>query len=497
MANLKAGFSNGSREAGVIVMGSITSVYGRQQSVGNLVRFLIIVTGLLVLAGCGGAGSTSVTSTPPSSGSAGTAQLSVNLGPAGNYQNGIFTSVTVCAPGSTTSCTTIPNVLVDTGSVGLRVLGSNAQGASGDQVANLGLSQVNDPSSGEPEYECVQYGDLSYTWGPVQMATVQVGTETAANLPGVAANSGIPIQVISTVAPPQTIQVGSGTAYNPCLTYPTSNDSVLTGGPDDDTVASLGANGILGIGNFPQDCVTASTNYCAGTVTGMYMGYDTGTGAGTVQGATPVGDQVWNFVSALAVDNNGEQISLPSVPADGSATASGTVTFGIGTESNNGISSSEKVYELDGDGNFAAASYNGVNYTSANSGGTFIDSGSNALFVSDAGTLGTADCTSPDVSGFYCPSSSLSLQPLGLTGYNNNTTSVSLVIDNAMTLAGTGNAAFDDLGGPSCVSSSSATCSQSTDYWDLGLPFFYGRPIFVGISSTAGTGTYPNGFWAF
>ncbi len=478
-------------------MGRMASACERQQLIGILVRALMIIGGLMVSAGCGGAGSTSATSTTTSSGMAGTAQLSVNLGPAGNYQNGIFTSVTICAPGGSTACTTIPNVLVDTGSVGLRLLGSTAQGISGDQVENLGLVQVTDPSSGQPEYECVQFGDLSYTWGPVEMGTVQVGSETASNIPGGSANAGIPIQVISTLAAPRVIQVGQGTADNPCLTYPGSNGSTFTGGLDDDTVANLGANGILGVGNFPQDCVLATTNYCSGEVTGMYMGYDATTGAGIVDGTTPATDQVWNPVSALPVDKNGVQISLPTVPADGSATASGTLTFGIGTESNNGISSSQTVYELDDDGNFAAASYNSFDYTSANSGGSFIDSGSNALYVSDAGTLGTTDCANPDFYGFYCPSSPLSLMPLGLTGDNNTTTNVSLVIDNAQTLVDTGNSAFDDLGGPSCIASSSAPCSQSTDYWDLGLPFFYGHPIFVGISSTAGTGTYPNGFWAF
>ncbi len=474
-------------------MGKIASFSGKGEFVGISVRLLGLIASLIVLAACGGAHSTSSTSTTASSSSADTVTVNVYLGPTGNYDNGIFTSVTVCAPGSTTSCTTIPNVLVDTGSVGLRVLGSNAQGISASQVGNLGLKQVTDPSSGEPEYECVEYGDLSYTWGPVEMATVTVGGETSSNLPGVAANTGIPIQVITTAAPPQTIQYGASTANNPCLTVPGSNDESFSGGPDADTVSTLGANGILGIGNFPQDCVLATTNYCSDEVTGMYMGYDASTGAGIVDGTTPEGDQVWNFVSALPADNNGTQISLPSVAANGAATASGTLTFGISTESNNGISS-HAIYELDEDGNFATASYNSITYTSSNSGGTFIDSGSNALYVSDAGTLGTTDCTSSDFAGFYCPTSTLNLLPLGLAGYNSTSTSVSLVIANTESLVGTGNAAFDDLGGPSCISSSTSPCSPATDYWDLGLPFFFGRPLYVGISE--GTAS-PNGYWAF
>ncbi len=475
-------------------MGKIVSFSGKSEFVGISVRFLGIIAGLIFLVGCGGAGSTSTpvtTSGGPSA--ADTVTVNVNLGLTGNYDNGIFTSVTVCAPGSSTNCTTIPNVLVDTGSVGLRLLGSDAQGVSAAQVGNLGLTQVTDPSSGEPEYECVQFGDLSYTWGPVQLATVTVGGETSSHLPGVAANTGIPIQVITTAATPQTIQVGTGTANNPCLTVPGSNDETFTGGPDDDTVAVLGANGILGIGNFSQDCVLATTNYCSSEVTGMYMGFNASTGEGIVDGTTPEGDQVWNFVSALPTDNNGTQISLPSVAANGSATASGTLTFGIGTESNNGMSS-QAIYELDEYGNFASASYNSIAYTSTNSGGTFIDSGSNALYVSDAGTLGTTDCASNDFAGLYCPTSTLSLMPLGLAGYNSTSTSVSLVIANAESLVGTGNAAFDDLGGPSCISSSTTPCSPATDYWDLGLPFFFGRPLYVGISE--GT-AYPNGYWAF
>jgi len=53
-------------------------------------------------------------------------------------------------------------------------------------------------------------------------------------------------------------------------------------------------------------------------------------------------------------------------------------------------------------------------------------------------------------------------------------------------------AAFDDLGGPSGT-------GLSSDYFDLGLPFFFGRPVFVGIAGTTvpGSANAPNGYFAF
>ena len=81
------------------------------------------MAGLLLLASCGGgSASTNVVTTNP--GGSNVATLAVNLGLTGSYVNGVFTSVQVCAPGSTSNCVTIPDVLVDTGSTGLRVLSS-------------------------------------------------------------------------------------------------------------------------------------------------------------------------------------------------------------------------------------------------------------------------------------------------------------------------------------------------------------------------------------
>ncbi|MGB7592112.1 MAG: DUF3443 family protein, partial [Terriglobia bacterium] len=433
---------------------------------------------------------------------ANTVPVSVNLGPNNNLVNGIYTTVTVCAPG-TTNCTTIPNVMVDTDSVGLRVLSTGAAGVT-TQVGNLNLPQVTDPTTSYPLYECVQFGDLSYAWGAMQMATVQVGGETASQLPGATANTGIPIQVISTGTVPNLISYEGEVYYNPCTNYETTESSP-TGGLDDDTVASLGSNGILGIGLFPQDCTLDTTNLCTSleTTTGQYLAYDASNGDANVE-PTALADQAWNPVAAFPVDNNGELLSLPSMPATGQATATGTLTFGIGTETNNAITT-QTVYEVDCNADFLQATFNGVNYYDVDNqtdcsseNPSFIDSGTNSLTFLDPGTLtsatgvSTVNCSD---NPWYCPASTLNLSPpdLGLTLYGDNGTSgtVLLSIANADSLfSGNDYGAFFNLGGSS-ISSGEPT---SDDFIDLGLPFFFGRTIFVGISE--GT-QYPNGYWAF
>lgn len=430
------------------------------------------------------------------------------------YYNGIFTTVTVCQPGSTTNCATIPNVLVDTGSYGLRVLSNLLVNSSG---TSFSLPQVTDPSSVLPIYECVEYGDLTYTWGPVQLATVQVGGETASQLPaasGGTANAGIPIQVIAAnTTPPEVIYYGPNASYqqnyNPCLINP------ITGNPDtaaqynDDTVATLGANGILGVGNQAQDCgincttLTNTYNYtngpymiCSAAVCGIQ--------------AVAQSNQVWNPVAAFPTDNNGESIQLPSIPATGAApnpsTITGTMTFGIGTETNNAITS-QTIYEANCEADLNEVTFNTIPYfdvannnqsNCATANASFIDSGSNALYILDPATLQTAtgittvNCTD---NGWYCPQSTLNLTGnLAFTIYGENSTqgTVSLSIANADSLfSGNENAAFSNLGGSSIATGQ----SSSFDSFDFGLPFFYNRTVFVGIAGTSAS--YPNGYWAF
>ena len=403
--------------------------------------------------------------------------VSVNFGPngaAGGYYNGVFTSVTVCTP-NTTTCQTIDNVLVDTGSVGLRILSN--------QLGSVVPTQINDPTTSEALYACVEYADMSYTWGPMQLVTVQLGGETASQIPNGTANAGIPVQVIT---------VG-GSA-------PAGADCASGGGGSDNSVALLGANGILGVGLYPQDCGTTCTGTPQSSAQYPWPYIICTAAQACLYSSASLADQAWNPVAAFSsTDTNGVLLSLNSVPQAGAASGTGTLYFGIGTQTNNQITT-QTSYEVDVYGNFQQATYAGVNYNSSNSGGAFIDSGSNALYILDASTLSTASGVTTNNcadNAFYCPNSTLNL-PITLTGVNGTsvTGNGNLSIANADTLfSGNQNAVFYNLGGASCVAATGFSCNASTDYLDFGAPFFLGKPIFVGIEGT--NSNLPNGYWAF
>jgi Protein of unknown function (DUF3443) len=420
--------------------------------------FLVVMTGLIFLGSCGGSSSSSSSSsssTPSSPAANNTAPITVGfgiLGASGGYVNGAWTSVTVCEPGSTTNCQTIDNVLVDTGSIGLRILNS---AFTNFPASSLGAIK---DSGGNQLQECIQYADTSYSWGPMMLADVKLAGEKA---------SSIPIQVI-----------GGNSFDVPSACIATPIVAGLPNGGNDDTVAALGANGILGIVGYPWDCGTSCATAGSGD---MYYTCPSGN-CGYASVDTTV--QATNPVAAFSsTDNNGVLITLPSVPAAGAAdgTVSGSLIFGIGTQSNNALSSGATIYGVDQYGNIPTAHYNGVQYTSPNN-GIYLDTGSNALYVFDANALASAaivECA--DASGFYCPGSTISLSPITLSGYNSTTGTVSLSIANADTLFASGNAAFSNLGGDGGT-------GPSNDTVDFGLPYFLGRSMYVGIMPAVFTG---------
>ena len=69
---------------------------------------------VLTLSSCGGGGKSAVAPSNPITGAASNvATVTVDAGPASNSVNTLYTSIKICAPGSTTNCQTINNIQVD------------------------------------------------------------------------------------------------------------------------------------------------------------------------------------------------------------------------------------------------------------------------------------------------------------------------------------------------------------------------------------------------
>jgi hypothetical protein len=389
----------------------------------------------LLLSGCGSGSSSaspSSAATATSSSGSNVQAIVVDSGPsaAGGTINEPFVSVTICAPANPSNCQTIDHVLVDTGSEGLRILASVLS-----PTLAAALPQQADANN-NAIVECTQFAD-GYTWGPIKTVNMKISGETA---------NALPMQVIGDLA------------YSNFVPEDCSSS-----GPAENTVVTFGANGVLGIGAFAQDCGGACVGNAA---SGVYYSCSSS--------CQPIGlnlaQQMQNPITLFATDNNGVILSLPAISATGATSASGTMTFGVGTQSNNGLGTA-KVYTLNPISGYFTTIFNGVSYTDS-----FLDSGSNALFFNDSSI---PQCS--DGSGFYCPSSILSLSAVN-QGQNGTNGTVSFSVGNADTINPTVTA-FDLLAG---------TNGDSTSF-DWGLPFFFGRSVYTvieGYNTTGGTGPY-------
>jgi len=405
-----------------------------------------------------------------------------------NSANVPYTSVTICTPG-TTSCQTIDHILVDTGSTGLRLMSSVLSSAVTLPAITVG---------GAPLIECVQFAD-GYSWGSMRQADVHIAGETAAN---------IPVQV-----------VGDSSAY----TVPASctGTSVTPLGPLND-VSSFGANGVLGVGLFDQDCGTG----CVGNPSvGFY--YACPTVASCAGSVAALNQQTTNPVFAFAADangvadNNGVVLQFPALaPATGASNVRGTLTFGINTRGNNSAATaSVNTYVADGYGDFFSTittiSTSSYTITATPYGNSFIDSGSNGIYIPGTDIPGdtTTHWFTPTVAasnGLPADVIILGARQQGSLGGGYNTSGVmtsvptgpintfTFEIANANTVlfpSGTGNNnTFNGL------SAASKGGTSETGGIDWGLPFFLGKTIYIGlelqpitVAGTAQTGP----FWAY
>lgn len=414
---------------------------------------LIALAGLLQAACGGGGGGTPSTATGPAAPTAPTAPSATTTTTTGggtnapgtalaaneqvvnvdagvsNGVNLLYTSVTVCTPGDSAACTTVDHVLIDTGSTGLRLFASVLP-ASVKPTQRLA-------SNNTPLVECMQFAD-GYSWGPIKSLDVKLSGETVKSM---------------------AVQVIGDPAYS---TVPTDCSST---GPSENTVSAFGSNGVLGVGNFLEDCGSACVNTA---VAGVYYACAS---TGCVATKVDTASQVRNPVVQLAANNNGVLIRLPAVPLDGATGISGSLIFGIGTATNNGLGAA-KIFTVDPFDATLSVTANGATYASS-----FVDSGSNANFFT---STGTPVCTS----GFYCPASRQTV-PAVLQGRNGVNASVDFTFDNADTMFRTHPtyAVLPMLAGPAFNSTAV----------DLGLPLFFGRTVFTafeGKSTPGGAGPY-------
>lgn len=320
---------------------------------------------------------------PPVAAASNVLAMVVGPGPSNNI-NIPFVSVRVCTPG-TSVCRTIDNVLVDTGSTGLRLLNT--------ALNNLALPAQTNANSAIT-LECAQF--LSFVvWGPVRQADVYLGDKLAAS---------VPIQVIADPA------------------HPVVPSNCSSAGPVVTTVSDLHANGVLGIGSFVNDgqryynCSPTSTSTRCPAV------------------LLP-SQQVQNPVALFDADNNGVVLQLPAVSATGARQLAGAVIFGVGTRSNNQLGDA-LVLQTDSRG-FFNTTYKGVSL--ANS---FIDSGSNGLYFPDAAIPACAGA----LTDFFCPAMMQSLSAtVRLSGGSAETLAFS--IGNASSLLASNNFVYNNLGG--------------------------------------------------
>ncbi len=381
---------------------------------------------LLSLAGCGGGGggggSTPTQNVQP---------VIVDAGPAG-VPDLLFTTVTICAPGSTSNCQTIDHIQVDTGSSGLRLIASVVS-------PTLSLRQQVDAGN-NPIVECAQFAD-GYSWGPVKVADLQIAGERA---------NAMPVQIIGDPGFPA---------------VPTACSST---GPPENTVAEFGANGLIGMSVFAQDCGPACAQFA---IPGVYYSCPA---TGCQPAAVALAQQLPNPVSLFSGDNNGVLIQMPQIAAAGALTASGSLIFGIGTQSNNGLGGAT-ILTVDPNTGYITTVFNGKTYSNS-----YIDSGSSVVFF---GTNAFPRCTGV-AQGFYCPATTQSLSAT-MQGINQTTANVSFTVANVDQLA-TANPTFNAFNNLAAPAGDNITFA-----W--GLPFFFGRNVYTAIeakSTPAGLGPY-------
>ncbi|WP_192843043.1 DUF3443 family protein [Aureimonas frigidaquae] len=251
----------------------------------------------------------------------------MGLPPHGGF-NRILVSVKICKPG-TSQCVTVDDVMIDTGSTGLR-LQASALPAGFTLPDALGPDQ-------KPLAECLHFVS-SRAWGGVVHADLTLGGMSAQKLP---------IQVIGDATRPR---------------------------PDDcpPSASAPTSNGTLGIGIRPFDC----TGACTASARMPLIYTCDALSCAPLEGSVDQAYRLPNPVTRFNVHSNGIVLEFPDAPAGGAAAVKGTLTLGVETADNNRLGSAQRLM-LGPNGLFTTL-YDGRTYP-----GSYIDSGTATYAFAD------------------------------------------------------------------------------------------------------------------
>lgn len=245
------------------------------------------------MAGCASMPSSRQPSSSPEGESSEDNVLSVLVGPNASFKsetnlNNPRVTVTVCVPGKS-DCIDIPDVRLDTGSIGLRVLKTAIPFAL-PSVAREKESEV---------AECEIFSKHS-AWGTIRSADVILGHERAPS---------VPIQVLD----------------------PTFHSNLKTCEGAYQGPLDLQGNGILGVAPEALDCGHDCAKF------GDYELYYNCSQDKCIRIAPDTSITVTNPVTRMPKDNNGVIVQFPSLPPEGLKQITGKLILGIGTKDNNRI----------------------------------------------------------------------------------------------------------------------------------------------------------------
>ncbi|WP_175949411.1 DUF3443 family protein [Burkholderia vietnamiensis] len=261
-----------------------------------------------------------------------------------NYDiNRALVSVTVCVPG-TSQCETVDNVMLDTGSVGLRLQRSALKHP--ERFAAMAGPDAHALA------ECYRFVS-SAAWGIVTRVDLRLAAIQASN---------IPIQIVDEA------NASYGDHPRP--------DSCLKGGKPT-------SNGTLGI-------AAVSLNDCKDPCfislkSPRYYECTAGTCA-PIAKAVAANFRIVHPIAALASDNNGYVLDVQPVPESGAKAARGTLTLGIGTRRNNALDVTN-VVDLAPNGTFTTV-WNGQSYPAS-----YFDTGTEEYYFATA-PVGARECGS-------------------------------------------------------------------------------------------------------